>query len=148
MERRGGRWQRRGEEKCSFGWLSCQRKLAERLAALWWTGGRQQKGKRRVKSSGKWRHIQCFCLAPTLPPYCWACQLWCGRGGEEGSEWGRQRVPPPLHTHWNTHTHTLYSLKQLSVGEGDNKRNNTDRKCPVFLACMGRWKGLSGYLCV
>lgn len=114
------------------------------------------KGKRRVKSSGKWRRIQCF-LSHSHPPASLLGMSAMARPRGRRREWMRSSKspsePPPLHTHietpTHTHTHiTLSSLKQLSAGESDNKRNNTDRKCPAFLTWMGRWKGLSGYLCV
>lgn len=58
-------WQSREEEK------SCQRKLAEVLVALWWTGSQRQKEKRCVKSGGKWRHSHCF-FFPFLVFFFWS----------------------------------------------------------------------------
>lgn len=115
------------------------------------------KGKRRVKSSGKWRRIQCFCPTPTLPPHCWACRLWRGRGGEEGSEWGRQRVPvSPLHfahththtiIHTPTHKHTHIHLTAWNSWEQDRATIRETTQTENVLLFSHGWEGGRAYLC-
>lgn len=148
MERRKGGVDRGGRRK-SAALVGC-------LASGNWPSGSQHSselaaGNKREKTCEKFRqmktHSVVFVWLPPAPTSLLGMSTVARTGwGEEGSEWGRQRVPEsPLYlTHTCKHRHTLTHTQHLETAESKKAQELVkERKmAQTKLSCFSYgWKG-------